>query len=298
MPASLLILLFSLLTLSVSAEPANHDVGDKECYLCHKFIKKNSGFLESSHGAIFSNAPRNSLESRGCEACHGQGARHVEIAGDDEYSGPLLTQSFKPDSEDISAINAICSQCHQGGEILHWSGSLHQMSELACTSCHTLHTKQPQVTPRVCENCHTDIRARLQRSSHMPMREGIISCIDCHNAHGSGTDAALTRPSLNETCYQCHAEKRGPFIWEHAPVQESCTNCHEPHGSNHKGMLKMRTPYLCQSCHQTIFHPSELNEGSGLSDSSISKFMGGKSCINCHSKIHGSTHPSGAALQR
>ncbi len=283
---------------SVNAEPINHDVGDKECYLCHKFIKKNTGYLQSSHGTLFSSTPRNKLEARGCEACHGQGARHLDVAGVDGYSGPQLIQSFKPDGDNIEAINETCGGCHQGGDTLHWSGSLHQMSDLACTSCHTLHSKQREVKPQTCENCHTEIRAKLQRSSHMPTNEGLISCMDCHNAHGSSTDAALTKPSLNETCYQCHAEKRGPFIWEHAPVQESCATCHDPHGSNHNGMLKMRPPYLCQSCHQTVFHPSEVREGSGLTGTSLSKFMVGKSCVNCHSKIHGSSHPSGAALQR
>jgi len=294
-----IILIFMLFNTSFisAAEPNNHDVGDKECYLCHKFIKKNLGFLESSHGAIFSNAARNTLEARGCEACHGQGAKHVEVAGDEEHQGPLLIQSFKPDDDNILAINETCSQCHQRGETLHWSGSMHQMNELACTSCHTLHTKKSKVQPQACENCHTDIRAKLQRSSHMPMREGLISCMDCHNPHGSGSDAALVKPSINETCYQCHAEKRGPFIWEHAPVQESCATCHDPHGSSHKSMMKMRPPYMCQSCHQTTHHPSGLKNGSDLNEP-VSKPTVGKYCMNCHSKIHGSTHPSGAMFQR
>jgi len=297
LPTLILILMLFAMSLPAGAEPANHDVGDKECYLCHKFIKKNTGFLESSHGHIFSNAPRNSEEARGCEACHGQGARHAEVAGDDEYTGPQLIQSFKPTDDNIPAINETCSSCHQGGDTLHWSGSMHEMSELACTACHTLHTKQPKVQSQACESCHTEIRAKLQRSSHKPLREGLMTCMDCHNPHGSSTDGALTQPSLNETCYQCHAEKRGPFIWEHAPVQENCANCHDPHGSSHDGMLKMRIPYMCQSCHQAV-HPSGAFNGSGLTPGSLDRHMVGKGCLNCHSKIHGSTHPSGAALQR
>ena len=44
--------------------------------------------------------------------------------------------------------------------------------------------------------------------------------------------ANLKAASVNEQCYTCHTEKRGPFLWEHAPVRESCLNCHTPHGSN------------------------------------------------------------------
>ncbi len=44
---------------------------------------------------------------------------------------------------------------------------------------------------------------------------------------------------MNETCYTCHADKRGPFLWEHQPVNEDCTNCHTPHGSNITPLLKI-----------------------------------------------------------
>ena len=81
---------------------------------------------------------------------------------------------------------------------------------------------------------------RRPRSTRaIPMLEGKMSCSSCHNPHGSITPALLKEPSLNDTCFTCHAEKRGPFLWEHAPVVESCTNCHDPHGSNHDKMLKL-----------------------------------------------------------
>jgi len=71
----------------------------------------------------------------------------------------------------------------------------------------------------------------------MPLPEGAMSCDDCHNPHGSLTSPLLKTNTVNETCYQCHAEKRGPFLFEHAPVRESCLNCHTPHGSNQATLL-------------------------------------------------------------
>ena len=63
-------------------------------------------------------------------------------------------------------------------------------------------------------------------------------CSDCHNPHGSVTEALLKKDSINDVCYTCHAEKRGPFLFEHAPVRENCDNCHNPHGSVNEFLLK------------------------------------------------------------
>ena len=76
-----------------------------------------------------------------------------------------------------------------------------------------------------------------------------MACSDCHNPHGSAGPKLLAKNTVNETCYTCHAEKRGPFLWEHQPVNEDCTNCHTPHGSNITPLLKSRPPFLCDECH-------------------------------------------------
>jgi DmsE family decaheme c-type cytochrome len=125
----------------------------------------------------------------------------------------------------------------------------------------------------------------------MPLREGKMTCTDCHNPHGTFTPKLLVGNSVNDTCYRCHAEKRGPFLWEHAPVRENCLNCHEPHGSNHDKLLKIARPRLCQRCHIERFHPT-------TPQTPTSRFVFNRSCQNCHSQIHGSNHPAGVRLQR
>jgi DmsE family decaheme c-type cytochrome len=143
--------------------------------------------------------------------------------------------------------------------------------------------------PDTCFQCHKDRRAQMYRSSHMPMREGKIVCADCHNPHGSTTEALLRQDSINDNCYTCHAEKRGPFLFEHAPVRENCLNCHDPHGSINEFSLKMSRPRLCFECHSI---------GHGEATGPNSNFTMGRSCQNCHTMIHGSNSPAGAALQR
>jgi DmsE family decaheme c-type cytochrome len=101
----------------------------------------------------------------------------------------------------------------------------------------------------------------------------------------------LRENTVNDNCYKCHAEKRGPFLWEHAPVRENCLNCHDPHGSTKEFMLKVQRPKLCAECHG-------FDHGTNLLGPANSRFIFNKGCGNCHVKIHGSNHPSGAFFQR
>ena len=105
---------------------------------------------------------------------------------------------------------------------------------------------------------------------------------------------------MNQTCYTCHAEKRGPFLWEHAPAAEDCTLCHDPHGSVNPARLKKNPPLLCQQCHSIAGHPSVARTPAGLPGGAGggSAFLLAGSCLNCHSQIHGSNHPSGVKLMR
>jgi DmsE family decaheme c-type cytochrome len=128
----------------------------------------------------------------------------------------------------------------------------------------------------------------------MPLPEGQMSCDDCHNPHGTLTDPLLKTNTVNETCYQCHAEKRGPFLFEHPPVRESCLNCHTPHGSNQATLLVAPIPLLCQQCHADSAHPGALQTRNGLANGSNPEpQIMGRGCLTCHANIHGSNAPSG-----
>jgi DmsE family decaheme c-type cytochrome len=143
--------------------------------------------------------------------------------------------------------------------------------------------------PDTCFQCHKDRRAQMFRASHMAMREGKVVCSDCHNPHGSATEAMLIENSVNDNCYKCHAEKRGPFLFEHTPVRENCLSCHDAHGSINQFSLKLAMPRLCFECHTM---------GHGQTAGKNSQFAMSRSCANCHPMIHGSNAPSGAAFQR
>ena len=128
------------------------------------------------------------------------------------------------------------------------------------------------------------------RSSHMPMREGKVVCSDCHNPHGSVTEALLKKDLINDVCYTCHAEKRGPFLFEHEPVRENCDNCHDPHGTINQYSLKLPRPRLCNECHSLM----DATNGPGAG----SNHVFGQACENCHVAIHGSNATNGQLLFR
>ena len=111
----------------------------------------------------------------------------------------------------------------------------------------------------------------------------------------------LIKPTLNQTCFSCHADKRGPLLWEHAPVAEDCSLCHSAHGSVRNALLTKSPPLLCQQCHAPADHPSvartsQLAARAAARAVRSSWSRGG--CINCHSQVHGSNHPAGAKLMR
>lgn len=267
-------------------------VGADTCLTCHE--DKGESLSGTPHARAFD--PRTPAASQSCESCHGPGQAHVDGGGDKGKITAFTTMAPREAS-------AICTTCHNRAEHAEWDGSAHDSRNLSCVTCHSVHTPKSadaQLTKatqiETCGQCHRDKLAKLNRSAHMPVREGKLECSSCHNPHGS-TNVRLLRvgTTVNESCVGCHSEKRGPYLWEHGAVRENCTTCHDPHGSTNDRMLVAKMPMLCQRCHVTTRHPPTVYEGSVVKTSNR---LYGRSCVNCHSNIHGSNHPSGNAFLR
>ena len=236
------------------------------------------------------------------------GDRGAEFQGKGDEKALIFFEKFEGVEAAAAEKNAQCLQCHEKGARLWWRGSTHESRGLACVTCHkvmepnvpAVRFAEPltgnrqfvkQTAMEVCFQCHKLRRAQVVRSSHMPFREGKVTCANCHNPHGTPNPSLLKASTVNETCYQCHAERRGPFLWEHPPVMENCSNCHESHGSARPQLLKASMPRLCNQCHNESRHPT-------TPQLAASRFAFNRGCTNCHSMIHGSNHPSGVRFQR
>ncbi len=306
------LLLFAAGVRADAPPPAEGDtatyLGDVVCLACHDALQEGFGshYAQTIHAKVLT--PQNALDEqmgRGCEACHGPGSAHVEAGGGKGVGGLLSFQGSSP--EDVLAHDAACLQCHRGGERRFWGGSVHSTRDVGCTSCHTVmrsvssrHQLSEKTEVGTCQQCHPIQNARQFRNAHMPLRpgafnsssvdDGKMSCGSCHNPHGTVSEKLIEGVSVRDSCLSCHADKRGPFLWEHPPATEDCLNCHDPHGTTRASMLKLGLPRLCQSCH-----------GSGHAGSSRDKThraVIGTSCLQCHGQVHGSNHPSGRLLLR
>lgn len=274
--------------------------GADTCLGCH-----NEGWaypiypiFKSKHGQRAD--PRAPMGGLQCEACHGPGAKHAGT-GDKNFINSFKASSFLSAEE----RNKVCLGCHQGNARTGWHASTHAANNLACTDCHKIHAERDPVLvtatqPEICYKCHKKTRAEYNMPSAHPVRSGKMACSDCHSPHGSTAVAMINKPTVNQLCFTCHAEKRGPFLWEHAPAAEDCTLCHHPHGSVYPVRLKKNPPLLCQQCHTVSGHPAVARTGAALPGGSAgaSGFLLAGGCINCHSQVHGSNHPAGAKLMR
>ena len=277
-----------------------------DCATCHDKAVTPS-FNHSAHGQ----------QNQACATCHKNVAEHMRSQTAGEKGGPV--PSLKPLK--AREVNDICLTCHEKGARTNWHGGTHDRRDVTCISCHSIHNyKSAKAQLKTandfdtCFACHKQIRAKFQRTSHHPLREGKMQCSNCHNPHDSTQPKMISAASVNDKCYQCHTEKRGPFLWEHEPVRENCVTCHDPHGSNHPRLTVAMQPYLCQRCHANSGHPGtiyDLNNAVGgplvaqtppagvaTTQTIVSPRILSRGCPNCHQAIHGSNSPSGVAFGR
>jgi len=247
-----------------------------------------AGFGSSLHAKAWGAGGRYS--AAGCESCHGAGSAHLK-----DQTRSTIVSFTRGSGRSAEQLSTQCLGCHAAGAaVALWDTGAHRKNDIACTSCHFIHGSASPLPrqPDVCFGCHRDVKIEVSKRSHHPILEGKIQCSGCHDPHGTLTPRLVKAETVNELCYGCHAEKRGPFIWEHAPVEENCTICHTAHGSRQRSLLVKKVPNLCQECHDWSRHPGTAYDArTAFTGTAPSNRSYGRSCLNCHGTIHGSWAP-------
>ncbi len=264
--------------------------GPEACAACHPDWAESYG--KSPHARALDD-PKRPPDQRACEACHGAGQAHIDAGGG--TAGNLQTFAA---SEPAPERAKPCLRCHGNDAALHdFTYGEHARADVTCTDCHDPHggrgrymmrTGDPLTQPLrgttwrdeetmvvLCYRCHPDVRSIFALPERHKVPEGVVSCVDCHQPHGS-PERAMLRDGQERTCFRCHGEVEGPFVFEHFGLTlEGCQSCHEPHGSANRHLLRyQQVAQLCYQCHAST--PATHVQPSF------------RDCTRCHTAIHGS----------
>ena len=260
------------------AEEATAGCGD-----CHEMA---ASFALNPHakGAVTNGVVDNAV----CETCHEGAAAHIEGGGDPE-------KITKPTGR---AGADGCLTCHDNAtsKRSHRSGAHANSTAVNCFSCHSIHSAPPQTEkllvktePALCAGCHSTQVATLRSKPFGHRMQGGMQCSTCHETHGrTGRDSVRVTAAGEAVCVSCHAEKHGPFVFEHGAMSMGdCMSCHESHGSSNPRQLKRASvSQLCLECHSTgLALASAGSQPPSFHNMNTARFQ---NCTTCHVAVHGS----------
>ncbi len=301
-------------SLFAQAKPEDY-IGDEMCAECHKSAHASAG---NSPHALYVQNPKNPIDKRGCQACHGPGGLHIAHLKEEDKPFENVISYTKAKPEEIAAA---CLRCHNDTlTMAHWQKTGHARANIACTACHQLHwadrlgrdrTKEPSEEDKeagrgaskrgvrsplfpaapepkallkadeatLCGQCHKREVSEFRKNFHHPVPEGRMVCSDCHDTHPN-RDNHKRFHTAKQNCITCHGKVSGPFVFEHDPVSNlSSEGCMECHRPHGSHNPKMLTVFSRGLCNQC--HTDKA-----------STHYPGRTCwqAGCHVAIHGSNH--------
>ncbi len=205
-----------------------------------------------------------------CAACHEREHKYFQLADH-------ASVAIKISEDDAEAGQA------EGCETCHGPGSLHAEE-------YGDKTLIVRSDPETCFSCHLNIKGKFMLQHHHPVREGIMTCSDCHSMHGRDVRATGRQLLLgsDEKCFKCHKDQKGPWVFVHDAMRDGCSSCHNPHGSINDKLLVAGQSTTCIRCHwQPGFNSSQARVGA-FSHGFIAAIGNGAECVDCHAAPHGS----------
>ena len=251
--------------------------GDKaSCADCHDELAAK--LAATAHGLTQRGAPT-------CQTCHGEGKGHMENGDKSLINRPAGARG-----------EALCRSCHANisGRILT-AEAVHPAASVNCFDCHSIHSGDAAhrllrggKPDALCARCHAAQAAEFHRPYGHRLEASGVQCVSCHNPHaGTGKDSLNLDRSGQGPCVNCHAEKRGPFVFAHVGgVTGDCMSCHEAHASNNPRALKRpRIDQLCLECHSPITGGTLGSQPPSTHNLLSARY---RNCTVCHVAVHGS----------
>lgn len=234
----------------------------KQCTSCHQPHASNQDFLLS--------APIKPL----CLSCHRQIAKYVYSENKHPpFVAGSCTSCHRPHASNVKPLlrrrpKTLCLSCHPTiAKLMKLPVKMEPFETGNCPKCHNPHgsgnaklLKDP--VPFLCFKCHQGIAELRKKPVQMPpFRQGL--CLGCHRPHASENPKLLQAAlEKNEICFKCHGALKANYqpIGHNRVVNNasryqpeggvgSCLNCHEPHGSDYKGLVQTEIISLCLKCH-------------------------------------------------
>jgi len=274
----------SAIAAAQTPAPAAEKAAVAACADCHDQAKD---FDRNPHARIpFQAGAARVSGDAVCASCHGDTKAHVESSGEQPVERKLHGRTGAE----------FCLTCHdRASDRVSWRNGVHGNSATVnCLSCHVIHAapSRPHLLVKdsvaLCESCHPGKAAGFADKPFAHRLKGGMDCASCHDPHGRANDNALRRTRAGELpCLSCHAEKRGPFVFEHVSgVAGDCLSCHEPHGSsNPKQLKRAAVSQLCLECHSPITGDTLGSQPPSFHNLRLARYQ---NCTVCHTAIHGS----------
>lgn len=310
------------------------------CYMCHE--QKNDKkqihapveggectSCHSPHGAEYKYMLAESESSKLCLECHDIDlSENTNIHAPIELDGCLSCHDAHQSDNSFLLVedkSKICATCHDNIEAEKQAEFLHAPFDDDCSNCHNPHSSKESFllnssTPDLCFTCHDDISSQIKESKNIHKVSGSkIECQKCHSPHSSSHNKIL-KEEQDVLCLNCHnkkidtetkqidniKEKLNNAKYKHAPIEEGCVVCHNPHASDNTALLNGAFPEgeytkasvesfeLCFNCHDTDllekeFSSTATNFRNGEQNLHFTHINGdkGRNCNICHD-VHAS----------